>query len=143
MVITLNDQEKQRDGRQMQNVMRQDCPKSSACLQSRFFSIKIDCSLQGRMYIITLQIFHSRRLNSSLEICLCLCTCDTEKKKLSVMQFINLPLYNQTTDKFTLEHNYPKKTPMFLQWSDFPLHTLLPMLSHFSDTKVLQIYYSF
>ena len=59
------------------------------------------------------------------------------------MYFINLPLYNQTTDKFTLEHNYPKMTPMFLQWSDFPLHILLPMLSHFNDTKALKIYYSF
>lgn len=53
------------------------------------------------------------------EIWVLFATCDTEKKEV-VMYFINLPLYNQTTDKFTLEHTlYPKMTPMFLQWSDF------------------------
>lgn len=47
--------------RYMQNVMRQDCPKSPACLQSRFFSIKIDHSLQGRKFVIILQIYHPGR----------------------------------------------------------------------------------
>lgn len=68
----------------MQNVMRWDCPQSSACVRSGFFTIEIDYSLQGSMSVSTLQISHPGRLNSTLAIFinLCLSMLDTEKKKL-------------------------------------------------------------
>lgn len=62
----------------MHNVMREDCPKSPPYFQPRFFSIKIDYSLQGRMYVIILQESHHERLNSSFAIFISLCASTPE-----------------------------------------------------------------
>lgn len=118
-------------------------PESSTC-QSRSFSIKIDCSLQGKMALLLLDIPFQEAKLLPWDLPLFAHMWHWEKEAFSHV-FYKFTLYNQTTDKFTLEHNYPKMTPMFLQWSDFPfthLVTNAESLQWYKGT-FFRAYYSF
>lgn len=89
--------------------MREDCLKSSPCFQSRFFSIKIDYSLRGRMYIVILQRSHPGRLNYSLAIFISMCVYSrkyTGKKSFDSCILYMYPYITKAMDIFALGFNH-------------------------------------
>ena len=127
--------------------MREDCLKSSPCFQSRFFSIKIDYSLRGRMYIVILQRSHPGRLNYSLAIFISMCVYSrkyTGKKSFDSCILYMYPYITKAMDIFALGFNHLIWVLCFSNIQIF-LYTFCCQnwLSHFNDRSLLWIYYSF